>query len=96
MLTLYDANASNGPQILLFPDRLSSLFQTEYAIKNFLLGVSLYPAVQARAREEIDRVVGNDRLPNFNDQDNLPYIHAIVLESLRWNPPIPFGQYLPS
>lgn len=64
---------------------------TEYAIKNFLLGVSLYPAVQARAREEIDRVVGNDRLPNFNDQDNLPYIHAIVLESLRWNPPIPFG-----
>ncbi|KIO29664.1 hypothetical protein M407DRAFT_70163, partial [Tulasnella calospora MUT 4182] len=68
-----------------------SFFQTEYTIKNFLLAISLYPEVQARAREEIDRVIDSDRLPNFDDQSNLPFIHAVVLESLRWNPPIPFG-----
>jgi hypothetical protein len=28
----------------------------------------LYPDVQKKAQEEIDRVVGRDRLPNLNDR----------------------------
>ncbi|KAG8926418.1 hypothetical protein FRC00_002919 [Tulasnella sp. 408] len=64
---------------------------TEIGLKNFLLAVTLFPAVQARAREEIDRVVGTGRFPEFDDQGDLPYVHAIVLESLRWNPPAPFS-----
>ncbi|KAG8904823.1 hypothetical protein FRC00_013729, partial [Tulasnella sp. 408] len=63
---------------------------TEIGLKNFLLAVTLFPAVQARAREEIDRVVGTGRFPEFDDQGDLPYVHAIALESLRWNPPAPF------
>lgn len=43
----------------------------------------LYPEVQARAQEEIDRVVGSDRLPGWNDLDSLPYIRCVMKESFR-------------
>lgn len=52
----------------------------------------LYPEVQAKAQEEIDRVVGNNRLPHFEDRANLPYIEAVFLETLRWHPVSPMGQ----
>lgn len=42
----------------------------------------LYPEVQKKAQEEIDRVVGS-RSPTLNDRPNMPYIEAIVLESVR-------------
>lgn len=40
----------------------------------------------AKAREELDRVVGRDRLPTFEDKPNLPYVSAILEEVLRWRP----------
>ena len=46
----------------------------------------LYPEVQRKAQEEIDRVIGNDRLPGFEDRQDLPYIDSIVKEVLRWHP----------
>jgi cytochrome P450 len=53
-----------------------------------------YPEVQARAQAELDAVVGTDRLPDFNDQPNLPYVNAILKEVLRWQPVTPFGELL--
>ena len=47
--------------------------------------------MQQRAQEEIDRVVGAGRLPNFEDRENLPYVGGIVKESWRWNPVGPMG-----
>lgn len=43
----------------------------------------LYPDVQRRAHEELDRVIGRDSLPTFDDLPNLPYISAILAETLR-------------
>jgi phospholipid N-methyltransferase len=40
----------------------------------------LNPEVQKRAQEEIDAVVGGDRLPNFDDRPSLPYIEAVFRE----------------
>lgn len=51
----------------------------------------LYPDVQKRAQAEIDRVVGNDRLPNFDDRAELPYIECLVKEILRWKVVSPMG-----
>lgn len=51
----------------------------------------LNPDVQAKAQEEIDRVIGGNRLPNFDDKDSLPYISCIAWECLRWNPVTPLG-----
>ncbi|KAH7305581.1 cytochrome P450 [Stachybotrys elegans] len=39
-----------------------------------------------KAQSLIDKVVGRDRLPNFDDRPKLAYIDAIVYEVLRWRP----------
>lgn len=45
----------------------------------------LYPDVQREAQQEIDRVVGYDRLPSANDLDQLPYLEAVLKEAMRWH-----------
>ncbi|THV01370.1 cytochrome P450 [Dendrothele bispora CBS 962.96] len=50
-----------------------------------------YPEVQQQAQEEIDRVVGHDRIPQRDDIKNLPYVQAIIKELGRFGPPLPFG-----
>lgn len=57
----------------------------------FLLAMILNPEVQTKAHAEIDRVVGKDRLPDFDDRPALPYMEAILRETLRWHPVAPFG-----
>ncbi|KAG8906880.1 hypothetical protein FRC01_007876 [Tulasnella sp. 417] len=69
---------------------------TESAVKSFLLTMSLYPEFQAKAREEIDRVIGPDRLPSIEDRgtDKMPYMEAVTLEALRWNPAAGSGTFM--
>ena len=43
----------------------------------------LNPDVYARAQEEIDRVVGNERLPGPGDRRALPYIECVLREVYR-------------
>ncbi|KAG2354665.1 cytochrome P450 [Suillus spraguei] len=57
----------------------------------FLLAMVLYPEVQVKAHAEIDRVVGRDRLPCFDDRPLLPYVEAILRKTLRWYPVVPLG-----
>lgn len=38
----------------------------------------------AKGQEEIDRVVGSDRLPDFTDRDSLPYLECVIQESMRY------------
>lgn len=54
--------------------------------------MACYPAVFKRAQEEIDRVVGPDRLPSFKDRENLPYINALCKEIFRWENVVPAGE----
>lgn len=56
---------------------------------SFFLAMVLCPGAQSRAQEEIDSVLQGDRLPTFTDFALLPYVEAIVLEALRWNPVAP-------
>lgn len=69
-------------------------FQTVASILTFVLVMCIYPEVQAKAHAELLAVVGTDRLPDFSDLTSLPYINAIVLELLRWQPVANFGWYL--
>lgn len=54
----------------------------------------LYPEVQERARRELERVIGKDRLPTFNDFGAVPYIDALIKETLRWHPVIGLGRHI--
>ncbi|KAI0311559.1 cytochrome P450 [Amylostereum chailletii] len=57
----------------------------------FFLAMLQNPDVQAKAREEIDRVVGGERLPSHEDRKNLPYVNAIMKEVMRWHAATPLG-----
>ncbi|KAG8884278.1 hypothetical protein FRB98_002518 [Tulasnella sp. 332] len=60
-------------------------------LSTFMLAMLLHPEVQERARAEIDRVVGGDRLPVIADKEATPYLNAIILETFRWHPIFPIG-----
>ncbi|KAJ8072218.1 hypothetical protein PM082_015776 [Marasmius tenuissimus] len=47
------------------------------------------PESQRKAQEEIDRVVGRERLPGLEDSDELPYIQALIKETHRIRPVAP-------
>jgi len=53
--------------------------------------MALHPHVARKAQAELDRIIGSERLPDFSDRDNLPYISALIKELLRWGCPFPFG-----
>ena len=46
----------------------------------------LNPEAQRKGQEEIDKVIGNDRLPNLEDRDSLPYVSCIIHETMRYVP----------
>ncbi|KAI0092431.1 CyP450 monooxygenase [Irpex rosettiformis] len=65
---------------------------TSYSlIQIFLCAMAAYPDIQRKAQEELQAVVGHDRLPTYEDRGSLPYIQAIFLECMRWRPIVPLG-----
>jgi cytochrome P450 len=42
-----------------------------------------HPCVQTRLQKEVDDVIGTDRQPSLNDQSNMPYTQAVILETMR-------------
>jgi cytochrome P450 len=60
---------------------------TAGSLSSFFLACAAFgPSFIPKAQKELDAVVGPDRMPAFEDFDNLPFIHAIVNETLRWRP----------
>ncbi|TFK75624.1 cytochrome P450 [Pluteus cervinus] len=59
---------------------------TAGTLTTFILAMLHFPGAMRKAQAEIDRVVGPDRIPEFDDKENLPYIKALVNETLRWRP----------
>lgn len=53
--------------------------------------VLTHPEVQVRAQAELDLVIGKGQLPTFADRDALPFITAVVKETLRWEPVAPLS-----
>jgi cytochrome P450 len=64
------------------------------AIYGLFLAFTMYPDVQRRAQEEVDRVIGAERLPGLADRDKLEYIDAVVKEVHRWNIVGPIGMQI--
>ncbi|KAJ7483464.1 cytochrome P450 [Mycena latifolia] len=71
---------------------------TVSALGTFFLAMLSNPEAQKKAQMEIDSVLGNGHLPDFDDQDSLPYVSAIVKEVLRWRSvtPIAIPHFLPT
>ncbi|KAF8068005.1 cytochrome P450 [Lyophyllum atratum] len=69
---------------------------TVSAISSCILGLLDNPEAFRKAREEMDRVIPLGELPTFDDEASLPYITALVKETLRWRDvtPIAVPHYL--
>jgi cytochrome P450 len=62
------------------------------SIYSFFLAMTLFPEVMKKGQAEIDTIIGNDRLPDFSDRENLPYIDAMAKEVFRWHSVAPTGE----
>lgn len=65
--------------------------KTVSALSTFVLAMVKYPAVQAKAQTHLEQVLGSNQLPSYDDEPSLPYITAIMLEVLRWQPVLPLS-----
>ncbi|TFK49132.1 cytochrome P450 [Heliocybe sulcata] len=66
--------------------------ETTYAVVMiFILAMALYPEKQWKAQEEIDALLGGNRLPIVADRDHLPYVSALIKETMRWYPVVPLS-----
>ncbi|KZT67961.1 cytochrome P450 [Daedalea quercina L-15889] len=69
---------------------------TTMSITTFMLYMLNHPQVLQKARDEIDAVVGTQRMPDFDDEERLPYFVACVKEMLRHRPATPQGTSIQS
>ncbi|KAF2225595.1 putative O-methylsterigmatocystin oxidoreductase [Elsinoe ampelina] len=59
---------------------------TSSALNSCIKYLAANPHIQDIANEEISRVVGDSRSPQYSDEEQLPYIRATVKETLRIRP----------
>jgi len=65
---------------------------TASTMQSFILFMISHPDVMRKVRDELDRVVGPDRMPTFEDEPNLSYLVACIKETLRRRPPTIMGK----
>ncbi|KIJ67571.1 hypothetical protein HYDPIDRAFT_174012 [Hydnomerulius pinastri MD-312] len=56
-----------------------------------IMAAGRHPDAQAMVHAELEEVVGNRRVPTFDDYESLPVTRAFMLESMRWRPLAPMG-----
>jgi len=49
------------------------------------------PEIVHKAQAQLDAVIKPGYLPDFTDEENLPYITALTMESLRWRDVVPIA-----
>ncbi|KAH9216323.1 cytochrome P450 [Leptodontidium sp. 2 PMI_412] len=77
---------SESERRVLFSEIIAAGFETTaMSLQYFFKAALLNPDFVKNAQEELDRVVGSERLPGFEDRPNLPYIKALTQELHRWS-----------
>jgi cytochrome P450 len=51
---------------------------TAQVLNNTIVGLLSNPGAVKKCHEELDRVIGDNRTPTFDDEPDLPYIRALV------------------
>ncbi|EKM82076.1 hypothetical protein AGABI1DRAFT_105435 [Agaricus bisporus var. burnettii JB137-S8] len=64
---------------------------TVAAITSCILAMLENPEMLKKAQAQLDSVVKSGHLPDFDDEESLPYITAITMEVLRWRDVVPIA-----
>jgi len=75
-----------GETILLLVNDLliAGIDTSAQTVSWLLLILANRPEIQDKVQEELDRVIGVDTRPSVEDQERLPYLNAVILESMRY------------
>ncbi|XP_043286693.1 probable cytochrome P450 305a1 isoform X2 [Venturia canescens] len=86
-----DSSIFNEDQlfIILLDLLIAGLVTTSVTLEFVFLRVTVHQEVQRRLHEELDRVIGRERLPELKDRPNLPYAAAVLTESQRMQMVLP-------
>ncbi|TCD69127.1 hypothetical protein EIP91_008603 [Steccherinum ochraceum] len=60
-------------------------------LRTLMCCLATHGEVQARAHDEIDRIIGPGRIPTIEDVQHLPYLQAIIKEVHRFCPSVPYA-----
>ncbi|EJT98912.1 cytochrome P450 [Dacryopinax primogenitus] len=63
---------------------------TAYTLRVLMLAILHNPAVAKAAQSQLDSICGS-RAPSFEHREQLPYIEALIKETMRWRPVVPGG-----
>uniref|UniRef100_A0A0W0F7R4 Cytochrome P450 n=1 Tax=Moniliophthora roreri TaxID=221103 RepID=A0A0W0F7R4_MONRR len=90
-------DASSMDEIHRIKDVASTIYAaaadtTLSSIGTFFLAMVRNAQSQRTAQQEIDTVVGRNRLPDLGDREKLPFIEAVYREVMRWHPAVPIGE----
>ncbi|EIW56875.1 cytochrome P450 [Trametes versicolor FP-101664 SS1] len=88
--TYAEAEDIKGLSFSVYGGSFESL-QSRGTLLQFLFHMTRNPRVLLKAQEEMDRVVGSGRLPDFSDRNSLPYLDAVLEEVYRWRPSLPMA-----
>lgn len=79
-------NGLDGAEIATLTSNLigGGVDTTSGSLLSFILAMCVFGEAQRKAHEELDRVVGRERAPDWGDETSLPYVKAVVSEVLRW------------
>ncbi|KAJ6595531.1 cytochrome P450 [Mycena vulgaris] len=64
---------------------------TASALSTFIFLMATHPEIQEKAQRDIDAITQGTRLPTNEDLKFLPYVGAIMKETLRFHAPTPLG-----
>ncbi|XP_072483028.1 cytochrome P450 2C23-like [Notamacropus eugenii] len=64
---------------------------TSSTLRYGLLLILKHPEVQAKIHQEIDHVIGHNRVPSIKDRQDMPYMDTVVHEVQRFIDLIPFN-----
>ncbi|XP_071118874.1 cytochrome P450 2B9-like [Haliotis cracherodii] len=73
---------------VLIDSLIAGVTTTKPTIYTALMAMVNFPEVQKKIQEEIQRVVGKDRLPGLEDRNKMPYTRAVELELYRYFTPV--------
>lgn len=78
-------------EVIMWDVMAGGIDTTATTLEWLLYIMCVYPDTQRKIQEELEREIGPDRLPHYDDREKLPYLQAVILELMRFKHFAPFG-----